>query len=284
MYLLLFFCLLTLSNVYVIWLLIEIIFLFFLLVILNYESKSAGLIIYFFFQRVVSLFLFIIIIISLDKIIFLLFIAKLGLFPFFYWMVVVSLKIGLIGNVFVLGLQKVSVFWIVWLQLNISISFLYIVVYFRVIFVIFRLVLISDLWLLLVYSSIANTAILLLRIHGSKFIFVVLLYLFTVIIIIYSMKLVDSYIEILLIVFLFLVIPPFLLFFIKFYVFLSLEGFIKLGFFLSLVDVLVLLYYFSLIFIKFILIDVGILIYFINLLLLIFSLLFRNCVTMIVFY
>jgi len=78
--------------------------------VINNENKSLGLIIYFFFQRIVSLILFIVIILSLDKIIFLLLSAKLGLFPFFYWIVIVRVKIGLLGNIFILRLQKVSVF------------------------------------------------------------------------------------------------------------------------------------------------------------------------------
>jgi len=59
---------------------------------------------------VVSLFLFLFFFFFLKKILVLLLLAKLGLFPFFYWMVVVRIKVGLIANVFILGLQKVSVF------------------------------------------------------------------------------------------------------------------------------------------------------------------------------
>jgi len=63
--------------------------------------------------------------------------------------------------------------------------------------------------------------------------------------IIYLVSLIDSYIELLILVFFFLVIPPFVLFFIKFYVILSLDFIMKLGFFLVIFDVFVLLYYFS---------------------------------------
>lgn len=283
MYLFILFSLLSLSNYYMVWLLMEIMFLFFLLVVINYENKRVGLIIYFFFQRTISLFLFIMIVLSFDKIIFILLTAKLGLFPFFYWIVVVSVKVGILGNIFVLGLQKISVFWIIWLLINVSMNFVYLLVYLSLLFVVIRLVMVTDLWLLLVYSSIANTSIIVLRVFGNKFVFIFLLYLFTIIRIIYFIKSIDSYLELILIVFIFLVIPPFLLFFIKFYVFLSLENVIKLGFFLSFLDVLVLLYYFRLIFVKFILMDLGILIYIINLLLCLCVLLFRNCVAMIIF-
>jgi len=88
-------------------------FLFFILIVINNELKSIGLIVYFFFQRVISLILFISIVFSMDKIVFLLLRAKLGIFPFFYWIIVVSVKLGLLGNIFVLRFQKFSVFWLI---------------------------------------------------------------------------------------------------------------------------------------------------------------------------
>ena len=278
------FSLLSLSNVYIIWLLIELLFLFFLLIVINNERKNVGLIIYFFFQSVASLILFIVLVFSFEKLIFLLLRAKLGLFPFFYWIVVVRVKVGLIGNLFILRLQKIRVFWLFWLLLNSSFSFLYIFVYRRIFFVVVNLLLISDLWLLIVYSSIANTGMILLRVYGSYYIVIVFLYLRVIARIIYSVIKVDRYIELLLIIFFFIVIPPFLLFFIKLYVILRIDFFIKIGFFLFIFDALILFYYFSLVFIKFLLIDLGIFIYLINLFLLVIILLFRNCVTMIFFY
>jgi hypothetical protein len=220
----------------------------------------------------------------MDKIVFLLLVAKLGLFPFFYWIVVVSLKVGLLGNVFVLRLQKISVFWMLWLVCNIPLRFLYFIVYLSVFFVVVNLLLVSDFWLLLVYSSIGNTGMLLIRIYGTYYIFVVLLYLFVVFFIIYLVKVFDSYIELILVIFFFLVVPPFLLFFIKLYVIISLERLLKVAFFLVVFDVLVLLYYFSIIFMKFILLDLGVLIYIINLFVVLLILVFRNCVAMIIFY
>jgi len=68
----------------VVWLIIEIAFLYFFLVVIGKEIKNIGLIIYFFFQRFVSLLLWISFVFSLDKLVFLMLIAKLGLFPFFY--------------------------------------------------------------------------------------------------------------------------------------------------------------------------------------------------------
>ncbi len=262
----------------------EIIFLFFLLYVINNESKSVGLIIYFFFQRVASLFLFIVIFFSFEKLVFLLLVAKLGLFPFFYWIVVVRVKVGLLGNLFVLSLQKIRVFWLLWILIKVSLSFVYFFVYIRIFFVIVNLLIITDLWLLMVYSSIANTGIIILRIYGSNYVFAVVLYLTVIFGIIYILKNIDSYMELVMIVFFFLVIPPFVLFFIKFYVILRLDFIIKLGFFLAVFDVLVLLYYFRLVFMKFLLIDLGIMIYRINIILVVLILLLRNCVAMIIFY
>jgi len=274
---------LSLSNVYVIWLIIELLFIFFLLIILSYENKSVGLIIYFFFQSVVSLLLFRVIFFNLDKIIFLLLSAKLGLFPFFYWIVVVRIKIGFLANLFVLRLQKITVFWIFWLLYNISLVFLLMFVYLSIFFIIFNLLFIRDLWLLIVYSSIANTGMIILAVFGSYYIYVVFLYLGLILLIINFVIKLDSYIELLLLVFFFIVVPPFILFFIKFYIILRIEFILKLSFFLAFFDVFVLLYHFSLIFIKFLLIESGVLIYFINIIILILFIVFRNCVTMIIF-
>jgi len=150
---------------------------------------------------VASLLLFIVLLLGLGKFVFLFLVAKLGLFPFFYWMVIVSLKIGLWGNLFVLSLQKISVFWLLWLLLDVSLRFIYIIVYLRIFFVVINLVLVSDLWLLLVYSSIANTGIIILAVYGDKYLFRVFLYLFMIFIIIYLIIKLDNYIELLLILF-----------------------------------------------------------------------------------
>jgi hypothetical protein len=257
--------------------------LFFFLTILNQEIKSVGLVIYFFFQRAISLLLFIVIFFRIEKFIFLLLTAKLGLFPFFYWVIVVSVKVGFVANLFVLRLQKMTIFWMIWLTLNCSLGLVYLLVYRRIFFVVINLLMVRDLWLLIVYSSIANTGIILMSVIGSHYVFLILLYLRVIFIIIYLVNKLDSYIELVILVFFFLVIPPFLLFFIKFYIILSLDYVMKLGFFLVIFDVLVLLYYFSLVFIKFILIEIRILIYIMNLLILVFIVILRNCVTMIIF-
>jgi hypothetical protein len=168
--------------------------------------------------------------------------------------------------------------------MKVSLRIIYFLVYLRVFFVIFNLLMVRDLWLLIVYSSVANTAIIILRVYGINFLFIVRLYLRVIFVIILMIKYVDSYIELLLVVFFFIVIPPFVLFFMKFYVIVRLESIIKIAFILAVFDVLVLFYYFRLVFIKFMLIEVGVLIYIINLILVLIILLLRNCVAMIIFY
>lgn len=257
---------------------------FFLLMSINEEKKNLGLIVYFFFQSVISLFLFMILLLFIDKIIFLFLVAKLGLFPFFYWIVVVRIKVSYYVNMFVLRFQKISVFWLFWLLADVSLSFIVVFVYIRIFFVIFSLLMVSDLWLLLVYSSISNSAIILCRVVGNYYIFVVFIYILVVYVLILLIKHVVSYLELLFIVFFFIVIPPFVLFFIKFFVIVSLDFVIKVGFFIVFLDVFILLYYFSLIFIKFLLIDLTILIIMINLLLLLLLIILRNCDTLVIFY
>lgn len=278
------FSLLSISNFFLVWLLMELMFLFFLLYVINKEIKSIGLVIYFFFQRVCSLLLFISVVFFMSKLVFLFLLAKLGMFPFFYWVVVVRVKVGIVGNMFILSFQKFSLFWLFWLVREVNFNFLYFIVYLGLFFVVINLLLISDFWLLLVYSSIANTGLILLSTVGSSYIYVVFLYLFVVFIILLFVKETDSYIELLILVMFFLVVPPFVLFIIKFGIIYRIESIMKLAFFLSIFDILILFYYFSLIFIKFILIDVGVLIYMINFLILIFVIMFRNCVAMIIFY
>lgn len=277
------FLILSLSNVYLVWLIIELIFLFFFLRVLSYENKRVGLVVYYFFQRAISLLLLIVMFFSLDKLIFFILSAKLGLFPFFYWVVVVSVKVGVVGNLFVLRLQKVRLFWILWLVLNCSLRLLYLLVYGRIFFVVINLLIIRDLWLLIVYSSIANTGIILISILGSHYLILILLYLRVIFIIIYIIYKLDSYNEMVLLVFFFLVIPPFLLFMMKLYIIISLDILIKVSLFLVVFDVLVLLYYFRLVFIKFMLMEIRMLIYIMNMLILLCMLILRNCVTMIVF-
>ena len=284
MYIIILILLLMNRNIYLIWILIEFLFLYFLLIILTKEIKSIGLIIYFFFQGSISLILFFCIVFVLKKIIFLILIAKLGLFPFFYWIVVVSVKIGYWGNIFVLGFQKLSVFWLLWLINDVSVLILYLFCYCRLFFVVIRLIIISDIWLFLVYRSIANSAILILRIQGVFYFSVIVLYLIIIRIIILLIKFRISFNEVIFIVFLFLVVPPFILFFIKFYIIRRIDFFLKLGFYLSFFDVFILFYYFSFIFIKILLLETSNIFYFINFFIMLIILFFRNCVTMIFFY
>ena len=82
-------------------------------------------------------------------------------------MVVVSIKIGVYGNIFVLALQKIPVFWLFWVLRENYINILFLCTYLGILFVTISLRLVTDLWLLLVYSSIANTGLLLLSRLGS---------------------------------------------------------------------------------------------------------------------
>lgn len=271
-------------NFYVVWFLIEIIFLFFLLYIIRVELKRVGLIVYYFFQSFLSLLLFIAVFIIISKIIFIILSAKLGLFPFFYWVIVVSMKVGILGNIFILALQKLPVFWLFWLLNNSFVVLLFLFCYLGILFVVINLSLVVDLWILLVYSSIANTGLLLVRRIGSYYIINIFLYLRVIRFIIFLILRRNNYFELLLIVLLFLVIPPFILFFIKLFIVFSIERLLKLSFFIFVFDVFILFYYFTFLFIKFILFDSSILIYFINFLVLLRILFFRNCVTLIIFY
>lgn len=202
-YFIIWFLMLRISNIFIIWLLIELMFLFFFMYNILYESKNIGLVIYFFFQSIVSLLLFFSIIMIIKRFIFFLLVAKLGLFPFFYWIVVVRIKVGLVGNIFVLSLQKFSVFWLFWLLFDYSLVLLYLFVYLRIFFVMINLLLVRDVWLLLVYSSIGNTGIILLRVFGSSYLFIVFLYLLIILLIIVLIKYINSSVEFLLIVFFF---------------------------------------------------------------------------------
>jgi hypothetical protein len=125
---------------------------------------------------------------------------------------------------------------------------------------------------------------ILLRVLGSNYIRIVFLYLGVVMAIIYYIKELSSYDEGIMVVFFFLVVPPFVLFFMKLYIFIRLEFVLKLAFFIAVFDVFVLLYYFRMVFMKFILREAGVLIYLINIMVLFCIIVFRNCVTMIVFY
>lgn len=118
-------------------------------------------------------------------------------------MVVVSVKVGVVSNIFVLRLQKFRVFWILWLLTNVRLVLIYFLVYLSIFFVIVNLLLVRDLWLLLVYSSIANSGMILVRVYGSNYFFVLCLYLIIILIILFLIKNFRSYIELLVVVFFF---------------------------------------------------------------------------------
>lgn len=284
MYLFLIFLLLSISNVYVIWLLIELAFIFFLLFIINNEAKNTALVIYFFFQRFCSLILFILLFYDQLALIFTLLIAKLGLFPFFYWLILVSIKVRLLANFFILIFQKLPSLWLFWLIVNIPILLVYFVVYLNLFFVMINLIICSDLWLLLIYSSISNTRLLIINVYGSYYfvsIFIYLCLLFSILRLLWHTSRNN---EILIVLFFFLTVPPFFLFFIKLAIISSLEFSLKLIIYIFIFDVLILLYYFRLIFTKFILFDNRFTIYIINFLTLMVLVISRNCVTLVIFY
>ena len=275
---------LSISNVFLVWLLIEFAFVFFLLFIINVESKNIRLVIYFFFQSFCSLVLFICIFNSFDSVVLIILLAKLGLFPFFYWLVVVRIKVSILVNFFILGLQKLPTLWLLWLLIKSSYLIIYLIAYLNIFFVMINLIRVSDLWLLLVYSSISNTSLLIFSIEGSFYFVSIFIYLFTVISIILFLLKSSSYEEVIVVVFIFLTIPPFLLFFMKINLIFSLEFSVKLVMFIIVFDVLILLYYFSIIFAKFLLFDARFLIYLINLLILLSLILFRNYVALTIFH
>lgn len=274
---------LSITNVYVIWFFIEVRFVVFIILGLSFRFKNFGLIIYYFFQSVISLFLFIFMMLVWDIGIFYILIAKLGIFPFFYWIVVACLKTDINANLFILVFQKISVFWLFWLLNSFRLVFLYIFSYLSLFFVVFSLIYVTDIWLLIVYSSIANSSLLIVRFVGLGAWSSLFLYLFIVLSIIFYLKIRVSYYELILVLYFFIVVPPFVLFYFKLRVVLSLIRMRKLVFFLFFFDVFVLFYYFSLVFIKFMIIEFSVLVYFINLYLVILILFLRNCVALIIF-
>lgn len=163
-------------------------FLYFFLIIFLKESQRIGIIIYFFFQTVISFLLFLRLVILRDKLVFLLLLAKLGLFPFFYWILVVCIKIRYLGNMFVLVLQKLSVFWLIWLFINVSFFYLYFFNYLRLFFVVISLIMVTDLWLFLVFRSIGSSGLIIIRVVGSHYFYLIFLYflvIFCIIIFVY---------------------------------------------------------------------------------------------------
>lgn len=151
-------------------------------------------------------------------------------------------------------------------------------------FVVISLLRVSDLWLLLVYSSIARSGIILFGLLGINYFFSILLYLGVVCLIIWVIKRRRSLDLVAIIVFLFLVVPPFILFFIKFFLIIRMDLVMKVILFFTMLDVVMLLYYFRLVFIKFMLMEIRFLVYFIRITILLLILMFRNCVAMVVFY
>ncbi len=274
----------TITNFYVVWYLMEMAFIYFLLIILKRGKKNTGLVVYFFLQSGLSLFLFIFFFIGIYKLVIVCLFAKIGFFPFTYWVVVVTRKMSYLGNMFILGWQKFPLFWIIWLvgisNFPIYLLFLYLTMLFSSI----RLWAVTDLWLLLVHSSIINTALLVFLSLRAYYSLAVRVYMVMVISIVYLISKITNQSHFLGVIFIFLVIPPFLLFVIKFYIMLGMDFSLKLIFLIFIFDAMILIYYFTLIFTKFLLSDNTIIIYFINIIILLCVLLLRNCVALVIFH
>ena len=268
-------------NYWVLWILMEFTSLFFFLIVLRIESKSVGLVIYYFFHSFLSLILFVRLLYGERRVVFLVLLGKLGIFPFFYWLVVVVLKVGLWGRIMVLVWQKISSFWMFWLVREVRVGMIVLVVYISLVFVFLSLLMVVDLWLLIIYSSIRNSSLILISLYGDNYMNVVIFYLGVLFLVLFFFKFVGLKEWCLILVLILIVIPPFGLFYMKFIIFLSLDFFLILVFLLGVLDFLVLLYYFSLLFFRFMVIEVGFWVYFINLLIIIVITMFRRYVTLI---
>lgn len=284
LYFLFLFLILSFSNFYVVWILIEFNFIFFLLFSLLTFVKNYGLIIYYFLQGFLSMLLFISFHFFISNLLFFIFLMKLGLFPFFYWVIIVSLKVDILLNIFILGLQKISMFWLFWLTIPYDSIILLLIFYLGLFFVFFSLVSIADLWLLIVYSSVVRTSFLVVSMGAGYFWLAFFFYCFVLILILVLIKFSFSYLHIVIVVYFFLSIPPFILFFFKLYVVFGLLWYTKLVLFFFIFDVCILLYYFTLIFIKFILFEFSLSLILVNFLIGFICLFFRNCVALVIFY
>ena len=268
-------------NRWVLWILMEMRTIFFFLVVLRLRDKSFGLVIYYFFHSFLSLLLFLSLLYEMNGLVSLVLLAKLGLFPFFYWLVVVVIKVGLWARVLVLVYQKIVVFWMFWLVREISIRLIVFIIYLRLIFVFLTLLIVVDLWMLIVYSSISNTSLILMGSYGDKYVGVIMLYLGILFLVLFLFKYVGLKEWYLILVFMLIVVPPFGLFYMKLLVFLSLDFVMVLVFLLSLLDVLILLYYFSLLFFRFMLMEIRLGLYVINFLILVMVVVGRRYVTLV---
>lgn len=153
-----------------------------------------------------------------------------------------------------------------------------------VFFVVFSLLCVTDFWLLLVYSSISNRRLILLRVFGSNYIRMVFLYLGVVMCMIILYGKVRGYGEVYFVLFFFLVLPPFILFLWKIYLIIRLDFILRLGFWLVFFDVIILLYYFRILFLNFILFERGYIMYYMNLFVLRMLVLLRIYVALVFFY
>lgn len=283
-----YFCLLLvtirISNVYFIWLLLEINTVFFFIYIIGVGKSEYGLVVYYFFQRVLGLIVLILLLIfSVEMLIWVL-LAKLGVFPFFYWVVVVSVKVSILRNIFILVLQKVRLVWIIWLVINWDVFKVIMLVYLGLVFGVIMLVGVRDLWLFLIYSSVVNSSLLVIVVYGNYMIRIMFLYFLMVVSVIVWLILSDNFLRMFSVVYYFIIVPPFVLFFFKIMLVLGMARMVKVVIFFMVLDVFVLFYYFGLMFINFMVVSGGGLFYFMNFFMVFVLLLFRNCVALIIFY
>jgi len=237
-------------NVYQVWLVNEFLFLFFMLLLVLLENNVEGLIVYFFFQRFLSFMVFFSLVYFWEWLLLWVLAAKLGLAPFHFWVVLVRVKMMFISNMFVLGLQKLGLLWLFWLIVDLRLVFIRFLVFLGVMVTFISVFNICDLWLLIVYSSVANTRLIVFSFLGDKFISVFLIYLFVFIMIVGLLIFLKSYDYISLVILILLTIPRFILFIYKIELFITVIFSLKLVWFIVVFDILMLVYYFNIIFVR----------------------------------
>ena len=239
---------LIVENWVLVWLIIEFGIVFFFLFVLRFEVKRFGLIVYYFLQSIRSLILFLVMFYFSEwggRIILLI---KLGVFPFFYWLVVVRVRVGYWRNIFILIFQKIRVLWMFWLVNSLGIDVLVILVYINLFFVFVTLIGVRDLWLLLVYSSIGNTALVLVGVGRHIYIYIVRYYLVFLFGVVWCVKSFRGEKWRLRVIFFLIVRPPFFLFYFKLIIFLRIGYMLLVVILLRIFDVMVMIYYFRIIF------------------------------------
>jgi len=237
-------------NVFQVWIVNEFLFLFFILLLVMFDDGVEGLIIYFFFQRFMSFIVFIRFVYIWGDILKWLLVAKLGVAPLHFWIVIISVKVALLSNVFIMGLQKMGVVWIIWLMVELDMWFVVLIVILGVLVSFIRVFNVRDLWLLMVYSSVANTGLIIFSMMSRKFYVVFFLYLVIFVLMMRLLIFVKSYEYGYVVMLLLMTTPRFLLFIYKFELFLRVLFSLKVLWFVVFLDILILVYYFNMIFMR----------------------------------